>query len=63
VSIGSRLILQFYPETVYQKLSALEREASGGKRPERTIFGVREAAPGYEFFVQEQVPPIRRGAR
>lgn len=57
VNTGGRLILQFYPEAVYQKLTALEREASGGKRPDKTIFGVRENGAGYEFFVQDQAPP------
>jgi hypothetical protein len=59
-----RLVMQFYPEEVEDRLAWLEMENAGGRSVKeflKTVFGVRAARGGnYEFFVEEQrfrLPP------
>ncbi len=57
VATDRRHVLQFYPEDVEERLLALEAEAAGGKTPQeylKTIFAVRPAGRGYEFYVVRQ---------
>ncbi len=52
-----RLVLQFYPKDVEMNLLQLEAEKGRGKDPRtflKTIFGVRAAGRGYEFYVIDQ---------
>ncbi len=55
-----RLILQFYPKKIEELLSRLETQAAqtaGHTDPReflKTIFGVRPARGGYEFYVTDQ---------
>lgn len=57
VRTEGRLILQFLPEDVENQLATLEMENGKGrsvKEFQRTIFGVRPAGRGFEFFIIEQ---------
>lgn len=52
-----RMVLQFYPKETEMKLLRLEAEGAKGRNAKeflKTIFGVRPAASGYEFFVIDQ---------
>jgi len=52
-----RLVLQFYPRETELKLLRLEAENARGRDARqflKTIFGVRPAGSGYEFFVMDQ---------
>ncbi len=56
VSTAGRVICQFYPPAVEKQLAALEQQQLGNrplKEVRRTIFAVRPAGRGYEFFVVE----------
>jgi hypothetical protein len=54
VNTSGRVVCQFYPKAIENQLAVLE-QAARGSRPlkdiKRTIFGVRPAGRGYEFFV------------
>jgi hypothetical protein len=57
ISTNDRLLMQFYPEIVEDRLAELEMENGGGRSVKeflRTIFGVRQVRGGYEFHVIEQ---------
>jgi len=57
VPTEGRLILQFFPEVIEDQLAVLEMENARGRNVKeflRTVFGVRPAGSGYEFFVVEQ---------
>ncbi|MCU0983058.1 MAG: hypothetical protein MUF25_28185, partial [Pirellulaceae bacterium] len=52
-----RMVLQFYPKETEMKLLRLEAENAKGRDARaflKTIFGVRPAGSGYEFFVIDQ---------
>lgn len=55
IVLEKRIILQYYPEKVYQRLAQLEKAAAKGKRADKTIFGVVPVGDGFEFKVDEQV--------
>jgi hypothetical protein len=51
-----RILCQFYPPALENQLAVLEQQKMGGrplKDVRRTIFAVRPAGRGYEFFVVE----------
>lgn len=56
ISTAGRVICQFYPPAVENQLAVLEKQALGS-RPlrdvKRTVFGVRPAGRGFEFYVVE----------
>jgi hypothetical protein len=57
ISTSRRLVLQFYPRETELKLLQLEAEHAKGRDAReflKTIFGVRTAGSGYEFFVIDQ---------
>jgi hypothetical protein len=57
ISTSGRLIVQFFPKEIEDVLFALEVKNSGNRSPKeflKTIFGVRPASTGFEFFVVEQ---------
>ncbi len=57
VSTGGRLIMQFIPPPVYDRLHQLEFENSKGRSPKewlRTIFGVRKSGAGYDYYIIDQ---------
>jgi len=57
ISLAGRLLVQFYPPNVEQQLATLEKLYAGTrdlKEIGKTIFGVRSAGAGYEFYVMEQ---------
>ena len=57
IPISGRLIVQFIPPDTEQLLATLELRNAGGKSPKtflKTIFGVRPAANGLEFFIVDQ---------
>jgi len=64
VNTQRRLVLQFYPRETELKLLRLEAENARGRDAReflKTIFGVRPAGGGYEFFVIDQFfrpPPL-----
>ncbi len=64
VNTQRRLVLQFYPRETELKLLRLEAENARGRDAReflKTIFGVRSAGSGYEFFVIDQFfrpPPL-----
>lgn len=64
VNTQRRLVLQFYPRETELKLLRLEAENARGRDAReflKTIFGVRAAGGGYEFFVIDQFfrpPPL-----
>jgi hypothetical protein len=54
---GGRDILQFYPPEVEAQLAQAEKQHAGPRDVEsirKTVFGVRRAGDGYEFYVIEQ---------
>lgn len=57
INIDGRIVFQFYPQPMYDKLLALENERM---RPRsitevlRTVFGIRPAGNGFEFYVIRQ---------
>lgn len=58
VDMKNKILVQFYPEEVQAKLLQLERAKLGTKSLTtvyRTIYGVRQAGTGYEFYVIDQV--------
>ncbi len=58
VETSGRILLQFLPPEVCQRLLELEREHAGARPPRewlRTVFGVRRSGAGYEFFVADQM--------
>ncbi|MFV1965227.1 MAG: hypothetical protein ACC628_07360 [Pirellulaceae bacterium] len=58
VNTNGRLIMQFFPEEVEDRLAWIEMENGGGRSVKeflRTVFGVRPTRGGeYEFYVFEQ---------
>ena len=57
VTLQNRIVLQFYPAEVENRLAALELQHAGGrtvKQIQKTVFGVRSAGSGYEFYVIAQ---------
>jgi hypothetical protein len=57
VKTDSRVVFQFYDESAYQKLLALEAEKKGSRpisQVRRTVFGVRSNRGRYEFYVIDQ---------
>ena len=56
VSTTGRVVCQFYPKSIENQLAVLEKQKLGS-RPlrdvKRTVFGVRPAGRGYEFYVVE----------
>ncbi len=57
VNTQRRLVLQFYPRETELKLLRLEAENARGRDARefwKTVFGVRAAGAGYEFFVIDQ---------
>ncbi|GIW92624.1 MAG: hypothetical protein KatS3mg110_0665 [Pirellulaceae bacterium] len=64
IPTAGRIVMQFLPEAVYNELHRLEFENAQGRPPQewlRTIFGVRPARGGYEFYIISQTfrPPPR----
>jgi hypothetical protein len=56
VATAGRVICQFYPKPLENQLVVLEKQEMGSrplKDVKRTVFGVRPAGGGYEFFVIE----------
>jgi hypothetical protein len=57
VDIEGKVVVQFYSRDMYQTLLALETTARGARSisaVRRTVFGVKETAGGYEFYVTSQ---------
>ena len=59
VNTENRLVLQFYPEEVADRLAWIEKTNADllGKTQEEflmTVFAIRPRGNGWEFFVQEQ---------
>jgi hypothetical protein len=57
VEVGRRIVLQFYPQKIDDMLARLESEHVKDGRIDKlrkTIFGVRPAGDGYEYFIIEQ---------
>jgi hypothetical protein len=57
VATQGRIVMQFIPEEVYNELHRLEFENAGDRPPTewlRTIFGVRPAGRGFEFYIISQ---------
>jgi len=56
ISTTGRVLCQFYPKSIENQLAVLEKQKLGS-RPlrdvKRTVFGVRPAGRGFEFFVVE----------
>lgn len=58
IATRGRLIVQFYPAAVENRLAQLEGAFAGRSESEirKTRFGVRTVGNGYEFYVLEQIP-------
>jgi hypothetical protein len=57
VQIDGRIVFQFYDQSTYQTLLALEAVRKGKRRiaeVRRTVFGVKDNGGRYEFFVIDQ---------
>lgn len=57
ISYEGRLVMQFYPEEVEDRLAWMEMENGGGRSVKeflKTVFGVRKTRSGYEFYIIEQ---------
>ena len=65
ISIEGRLVCQFFPEEVRQRLELLEKGALGS-RPlasvRQTVFGIRNTGRGREFFVERFEPAELSGS-
>jgi len=62
IATDRRVVLQFYPTEVEKQLLRLEARAADEKMPSeylKTVFAVRSAGSGYEFYVVDQTfrPP------
>lgn len=58
IRVDNRILMQFYSKELQHKLEALEFANSPDKTPEewlKTIFGVRAAGGGYEFYIIDQL--------
>lgn len=60
IATQRRLVLQFYPKDVERLLMTIEASTAEARRHKpqeflKTIFGVREAGNGYEFYVIDQI--------
>ncbi|MBX7166478.1 MAG: hypothetical protein K1X74_09015 [Pirellulales bacterium] len=57
-ALPGRQIVQFYPQDLENELAGLELAYRGREQGQirKTIFGVRAAGDGYEFYVIEQIP-------
>ena len=61
VPTRDRLMMQFFPADVENRLAAIEMDSARGKGHTdvkeflRTVFAVRAAGAGYEFVVEEQL--------
>jgi hypothetical protein len=56
INTTGRVLCQFYPPEIENQLAALEQQKQGGRALrdiKKTIFGVRPAGRGYEFYVIE----------
>jgi hypothetical protein len=56
INTRRRVLLQFYPDVIKQLLLKLEGAKVGNQDPRtvlKTVFGVREVATGFEFYVLE----------
>jgi hypothetical protein len=56
INTRRRVILQFFPKDIERLLLTLEAQQVKGRDPRtvlKTVFGVREVASGYEFYVIE----------
>lgn len=58
IDTAEKTIVQFIPAEVEQRLARLEREFNGREPAaiRKTVFAVRRANDGYEFFVESQIP-------
>lgn len=60
IKTAGRIVLQFYPQAVEDRLALLEMEyakskgKSSVKQIQRTIFGVRRQGAGFEYVVEDQ---------
>ena len=54
IDVGRNIIFKFLPNDLYQKLAAMEKQRAGGKKPRTTVFGIRSAGSGYEFYIMRQ---------
>jgi hypothetical protein len=57
IAADRRIVLQFYPAEVQKQLLILEAMGAGERTPSellKTVFGVRPAGDGFEFYVVEQ---------
>lgn len=59
LAVDGRVVGQFFPDDIKQKLEMLEKGAIG-ERPlasvRRTVFGIRKAMGGWEFFLERVEP-------
>ena len=65
IATDRRVVLQFYPTNVEKQLLRLEAKAAGEKTPSeylKTVFAVRSAGSGYEFYVVDQTFRPRPGS-
>ena len=58
IALGGRLVVQFYPSEVENRLAQIELDFAGRQAGEirKTRFGVRSVDNGFEFYVLEQIP-------
>ncbi|HRE98888.1 MAG TPA: hypothetical protein PLI18_00115 [Pirellulaceae bacterium] len=57
IDLRNKILVQFYPPQIQQTLLQLEQRKLGGRNVDevfRTVFGVRPAGGGYEFYVIDQ---------
>ncbi len=58
IDTNNRLVLQFFPKDVEDRLTRIESEYANGKTDleslNKTVFALRPKGSGWEFFVEEQ---------
>ena len=57
INIDGRIVFQFYPDPMYKQLLTLENERMRPRKIKevlRTVFGIRPAGNGFEFYVIRQ---------
>ena len=56
MTTAGRVVCQFYPKDIENQLAVLEKQQMGSRAlrdVKRTVFGVRPAGRGFEFYVIE----------
>jgi hypothetical protein len=55
IDVGRRIIFKFLPPPLYRKLIIMEQQKFAGReRPRTTLFRIKSAGSGYEFYILDR---------